>query len=244
MERGQPSHLEARVDAPDAGESSLGEGHAIPDHPTTQFIQEITQIAADAQPSAPLQSSLWGKTSSWTIETDPTAMVVPKRAVADDLLDCYETYYSSLFPILHMPTFRARYRRLWEEPPGREDVDLASEAIFHATLNIVFALGCLNNSKVEPARKLRTGDGFYRRARAILAPDAIDAPSLGVVQYLLLTTNYLTYTRYSSRCWNVLGVAIRVAQTLRLHADVEASGGQLRRETGRRVWYHCVTLER
>lgn len=206
-------------------------------------MQEITQIA-DAQPIAPLQSSLWGKANSWTIETDTTAMVVPNRAVADDLLDCYETYYGPLFPILHMPTFRESYRRLWEPKRETQRQDLTSEAIFHATLNIVFALGCLNNSKFEPALKLRTGDSFYRRARAILPLDALDVPSLGVVQYLLLTTNYLTYTKYSSRCWNVLGVAIRVAQALRLHMDVEASSDQLKREMSRRVWYHCVTLER
>lgn len=228
---------------PNETDRSSDEPLPIPDHSTTQFIQEITRIA-DSQPSANLCPALWGKVPAWTIETDTTAMVIPRRAVADDLLECYERYYFHLFPILHMPAFRQRYARLWEPRGGSEHENLASEATFHATLNIVFALGCLNNSKVEPPLKLRTSDSFYRRARVILPLDALDVPSLEVVQYLLLTTNYLTYTKYSSRCWNTMGVAIRIAQMLRLHMDIESSSNQLKREMGRRVWYHCVTLER
>lgn len=228
---------------PSGTDQSQGETIPTPDHPTTQFIHEITRIA-DSQPPVHLCPALWGKAHAWTVETDTTAMVVPKRAVADDLLECYERYYFPLFPILHMPAFRQRYARLWEPRRKSQDEDLALQATFYATLNIVFALGCLNNSKVEPSLKLRTSDSFYRRARVILPLDALDVASLEVVQYLLLTTNYLTYTKYSSRSWNTLGMAIRIAQTLRLHVDAESSSNQLKREMGRRVWYHCVTLER
>lgn len=228
---------------PSAGDPSSGQDTPFPDHTTTQFIQEITEVA-DAQPAEYLRSSLWGRADARDIETDISAMVVPNRTSADNLLECYERHFYPLFPILHMPTFRACYRQLWEPQKHGHFENLASEATFHATLNIIFALGCINNSKVEPSLKLRTSDSFYRRARMILPLDALDVPSLGVVQYLLLAANYLSFTKFSNRCWNTLGMAIRVAQTLGLHEDAEASSNQLKREMSRRVWHQCLTMER
>ncbi len=207
-------------------------------------MQDITQIAYTqfaAQPPA----SLWGKPDTWPVETDISAMVVPKRAIADDLFECYEKFVCPVFPILHMPTFRKIYERLWVPSRQGHFETLATEATFYATLNIVFALGCLANSKVEPRLKLRTADSFYRRARALLPLDTLDVPTLEVVQCFLLTTTYLSYTKYSNRCCNTLAVATRVAQTLGLHMDVEASSGnQLKREMSRRTWHHCLMLER
>lgn len=173
-------------------------------------------------------------------------MVVPQRSIADGLLDCYEKNVYPLFPILHMPSFLRRYQCVWD-PQQQQDQrdDLAAEATFYATLNMVFALGCLNSSKYDAHLKLPTAECFYRRARALLPLDALDTPSLGVVQCLLLTTNYLTFTKYSNRCCNTLAVAIRVAQTLGLHVDVYASSSsQLKREMSRRVWHLCLTMER
>lgn len=201
---------------------------------------------ADSQTNGPLpQPLLWGRADQWPPETDTSSMVVPKRTIADHLVSCYEKFVYPLLPILHMPTFRRKYEHLWT-PQGRSPSEtLAAEATFHATLNIVFALGCINNSDVEPYLKLRTAEGFYRRSRLIMPLDALDNPSLEVVQYLLLTTNYLTFTKYLQRCCNTLAVAIRVAQTLGLHRDAESSSGnQLRREMSRRTWHLCITLER
>lgn len=197
----------------------------------------MTQMS-DIQSSGPrLQASLWGKSDAWPVETDTSSMVVPKRATADDLLDCYEKFVYPLFPILHMPTFRESYEHLWEPRRQSQFETSAEEATFHATLNIVFALGCINNSKIEPHLKLPTAGNFYRRARKLLPLDALDVPSLRVAQYLLLTANYLSFTKYSNRCCNTLAVAIQVAQTLGLHMDVESSSNnQLRREMSRRVW--------
>lgn len=117
------------------------------DHLTTQFIRDITQIA-DSQSAARPEVSLGGNQEPWSVETNTSFMVVPKRAVADDLLDCYEKHVYPLFPVLHMPTFRENYERLWKPPRLARIQSLAEEATFCATLNIVLALGCLNNSKI------------------------------------------------------------------------------------------------
>lgn len=213
------------------------------DHSTTQFIHVITQIANDNHQQVPP----WNYNASRLVETDTSYMVVPQRSIADGLVDCYEKNVYPLFPILHMPSFRQRYQYAWESRPqdACKSDDLAVEATFYATLNMVFALGCLNSSKYEEHLKLPTAECFYRRSCALLPLDALDIPSLEVVQCLLLTTNYLTFTKYSHRCCNTLAVAIRVAQTVGLHIDVNSSSSsQLKREMSRRVWHLCLTMER
>ncbi|KAI0465831.1 putative transcriptional regulatory protein [Xylaria cf. heliscus] len=215
------------------------------ENPTVQFIRDITQVA-NAQSRGQLpHESLWKQNDAWPVETDRLSMVVPERAIADDLLDSYERLVYPLFPILHMPTFRGCYKRLWDaRKPSRFETE-AEEAVFYATLNVVFALGCINDSTTESHLKMRTADCFYSRARKILPLDALDHLSLGVAQYLLLISNYLSFTKYTNRCCNTLAVAIRVCRNLGLHADTDlSSSNQLNREMRRRVWHICLTLER
>ncbi|KAI1146861.1 putative transcriptional regulatory protein [Nemania diffusa] len=199
------------------------------ENPTTQFMREIAQMAEPKSREQQPYGSSWEHKDSTFNETDRLSMVVPERTISDDLLDSYERLVYPLFPILHMPSFRARYERLWD-PRGRFETQ-ADEVIFHATLNVVFALGCINSSNTESHVKVRTADCFYRRARKILPLDTLDHPSLGVAQYLLLMSNYLSFTKYTNRCCNTLAVAIRVCQIL---------GLQMRR----RVWHICLVLER
>ncbi|KAI1747590.1 putative transcriptional regulatory protein [Xylaria castorea] len=215
------------------------------ENPTTQFMREITQMA-DAQSRGQLRHESWWEQNDLSpVETDRLSMVVPERAISDNLLDSYERLVYPLFPILHMPTFRNYYERLWDpRKPGRFETQ-AEEAVFYATLNVVFALGCINDSTTESQLKIRTADCFYRRARKILPLDALDRLSLGVAQYLLLMSNYLSFTKYINRCCNTLAVAIRVCQILGLHVDADVpSSNQLNREMSRRVWHICLTLER
>ncbi|KAI0813192.1 putative transcriptional regulatory protein [Xylaria sp. FL0064] len=213
--------------------------------PTSRFMKDITQIA-DAQSKGQLSHELlWEQNDSLPVETDPLSMVVPERATSDALLDSYEQLVYPLFPILHMPIFRSCYERLWDSRKRDRFKTQAEEAVFYATLNIVFALGCINDSITESRLKMRTAECFYRRARRILPLDALDHLSLGVVQYLLLMSTYLSYTKYANRCCNTLAVAIRVSLTLGLQADADScSSNQLNREMSRRVWHMCLTLER
>ncbi|RYC60288.1 hypothetical protein CHU98_g5905 [Xylaria longipes] len=215
------------------------------ENPTAQFMRDITQMA-DAQLRGQLpHESLWEQNDSLPVETDRFSMVVPERAISDDLLDSYERLVYPLFPILHMPSFRSCYKRLWDaRKPVRFETQ-TEEAVFHATLNVVFALGCINDSTTESHLKMRTADCFYRRARKILPLDALDHLSLGVAQYLLLMSTYLSFTKYTNRCCNTLAVAIRVCQILGLQDDADlSSSNQLNREMRRRVWHICLALER
>ena len=235
---------EARLDQ-NTHRPRLHSDTSFADHFTTQFIQDITRIT-DVQSAEPAsQGSVERYQPSFPVETDTSAMVVPSRSIADDLVECYERFVYPLFPILHMPTFREDYQYLWGRQSEEHFRSLAAEATFHATLNIVFALGCINSSQIEPPLKLGRSKSYYHRARVLLPLDSLDTPSLGIVQYLLLSSTYLTFTAYTNRCKNTLAVAIQVAQTLGLHRDIgSSSNSQLEREMNRRTWHHCLTLER
>ena len=63
---------------------------------------------------------------------------------------------------------------------------------------------------------------------------------------LLLNGVYLQSTYYPNRCWNSVGLAIRVAQSLGLHNEHRTTQkrSQLQTEMGRRIWHNCMALDR
>lgn len=178
------------------------------------------------------------------------AAMLPRRRNADDFLACYWEFIHPLFPILHKPSFLKQYQTLWanEQDPETRDIDSLGleELIFTATLNLVFALGCKFSNLVAPAQKNSMADEFYQKSRHLLLFEVLDSTSLSLVQMLCLTGVYLQSTQHANRCWNSVGLAIRVAQSLGLHLN-EVGGRkipQLEREMRRRVWHTCVVLDR
>lgn len=179
------------------------------------------------------------------------AAILPRRRSADSFVACYWEFCHPLFPVLHRPSFMKHYERLWSSDPHTNGEDPEplyglEEVIFTSTLNLVFALGCNFSNLVEPSQKNSVADDFYQRSRNLLLFEILDSTSMALVQMLLLTGVYLQSTQYANRCWNFVGLAIRVAQTLGLHLDNNGkkSPPQLEREMRRRVWFTCVNLDR
>lgn len=175
---------------------------------------------------------------------DETAAVYPPRRNANDYVRCYFEFVQPLFPILHKPSFSAKYETLWlvGDSIGPKDDD-PTDCVFLSTLNLVFALGCQYSGLVPRAKRSSVADEFYQRSRKLFVFELLDSTSLPLVQLLLLQGAYLQSSRYPTRCWNVVGLAIRAAQSLGLHLDVE-SKTQLMREMRRRVWHVCVCLDK
>jgi hypothetical protein len=176
--------------------------------------------------------------------------MLPRRRNADDFLACYWEFTHPLFPVLHKPSFLKQYQTLWANEHEAEVRDIESlgleELIFTATLNLVFALGCKFSNLVAPAQKNSMSDEFYQKSRHLLLFEVLDSTSLSLVQMMCLTGVYLQSTQHANRCWNSVGLAIRVAQSLGLHLN-EVAGKkipQLEREMRRRVWHTCVVLDR
>ncbi|KAK5678280.1 hypothetical protein LTS10_009452 [Elasticomyces elasticus] len=170
--------------------------------------------------------------------------VLPLRRSADDYLACFWNFTHPVFPVLHKPTFVTQYNRLWNtdaaDPSSDSDYD---ERTFLAILNMVFALRSRSSSTIPAEESDDAANEFWDRSRRLLSYDILDRPSLAIVQLLLLSSMYLQSSKSASACWNTVGLAIRVAQSIGLHA--ESDGGiqsgirrkLARLQTKRKVWH-------
>jgi hypothetical protein len=175
-------------------------------------------------------------------EPDADNFVLPLRRNADNYLHCFWNFVHPLFPVLHKPSFTARYESLWERqsPAGESDDNVT----FIPTLNLVFALGCQFSDLVPAEKKAKAAAAFYGRSRSLLLYDILGSMQVTVVQWLLLSALYLQSTSLATTCWTSVGLAIRLAQNLGLHLEPGRVECQLDCEMRRRVWHTCVVLDR
>ncbi|RAK87631.1 hypothetical protein BO79DRAFT_288352 [Aspergillus costaricaensis CBS 115574] len=178
---------------------------------------------------------------------------LPPRQLADYLLNFYFDKIHSLYPYVHKPNFLRAYRRLWT-PDTETDTETISSglglgdayvppALFHCALNIIFALGC-HFSKLDHSARQATAEEFFQRSQRLLNVMSLDKGDLALVQTLLLTSQYLQGGESPSRCWNIIGLACRIAQSLGMHslkADRPRTPAQI--QMRRRVWHGCVMLD-
>lgn len=170
--------------------------------------------------------------------------ILPVRGNADDFLRCYFEFIHPLFPLLHKNSFISQYNRLWlphdNSRSGKEDL------VFMCNLNLVFALGCQFSSLTQSSHRASIANEFYKMSRQVLLYDILGSTSVSVVQWLLLSGVYLQSTSYASHCWNSIGLAIRLAQSLGLHLEYPGLKleSQLNREMRRRIWHTCVVLDK
>lgn len=184
-----------------------------------------------------------------TDQINPAFLVLPPRRMADNFVESYFGIVHPLYPILHQPTFMRSYQALWHVDASRTtkiEPEPIESTLFWSTMNLVFALGCQFSNSVDPSNRSSLAADFYERSQRISYTEYIDTSSIDEVQALLLTTVYLQSTHQASRCWNVLGLAIRAAQALGMHLEqaYQVCTSQYEREVGRRIWYNCVILDK
>lgn len=169
-------------------------------------------------------------------------MKLPESALVTSFVQSYWEFIHTIFPILHRPSFTALQSSLIQS----NDQNHCLGSIIQATLSIVLALGAQRTEGMSVTERDRYADRLYKQSCTLVSVDLLDESSLAVVQLLLLRGIYLHYSTYADRCWNTIGVALRVAQGLGLHHDGHElkKDNQLEREMRRRVWYCCVTLDR
>lgn len=182
-------------------------------------------------------------------ESNAGVVMLPRRRDADNFVACYWSFIHPMFPLLHKPTFLRQYTHFWTTGP--ENLDVAyfkpgrGHAVFLSMLNLVYALGCQFSDLIQDAQKTSVAYEFYERSKQCFRHDWLDSADLSVVQILLLNGVYLQSTRHANRCWNSVGLAIRVSQILGLHVEGQRSTmSQLERQMRRRIWHTCVSLDR
>ncbi|OZJ01593.1 hypothetical protein BZG36_05466 [Bifiguratus adelaidae] len=180
--------------------------------------------------------------------------VLPPRKVADSLVLSYWTWFHTLHPLLHKPSFMRTYSRLWGnlgEDLDQEGGDSEADPLFQCLLNLVFAIGCQLSPEISSSERELASDVFFQRSsQKLLHLDILEAGDIKVVQALLLMGHYLTYTEMLGRCWLVVGLAIRVAQGLGLHLEGEndrrkptpSGSQQLEKEIRKRLWAGVISM--
>ncbi len=223
------------------------------------------------------ESTEWfGRTSVWETPGvegtgfNPLEFSLPFRRHADTLLSSYWVSVYSLYPFLHKATFLARYAQIWE--PAREEPSsprsqgsdkwkpvppTPHDKLFYCTLNTVFALGCSFHPQINAQDRAAMSEVYFKRAKRLMTFDILEHGSIQLVQVLLLLGQYLQSTDMVGSCWNIVGLAIRIAQGIGLHLDcLQSSPGrdapegrvskmsQMQVEIKKRVWGGCVLLDR
>lgn len=194
---------------------------------------------------------------------DTKQWCLPLRRHADELVAIYFSRAHRVYPILHQRTFMRQYERLWESgssPTGTKMINCSGLCrqksrgrLFPAMVHAVFALATLFESG-PPELNARRADDFFRFAQKIDLLDVLDDEvGIELVQLGLLMGFYLQSTERFSKCWNITGLTIRMAQNMGLQLSLgEArkrgllapSATQLECEMQIRVWYGCVLLDR
>ncbi|KAL5363808.1 fungal-specific transcription factor domain-containing protein [Aspergillus floccosus] len=151
---------------------------------------------------------------------------ISPRSQADALLESYWIKFHSLYPILHRPSFTEKYVTLWTPSPRdqfaqdtgsqRESsfYDDLDDRSFHCLLNLVFAFGSRFSTMGDGSDRAST---FFGRAKVLIDFDMLAQGNIYLVQMLILMGLYLQSTDMMSACWNMVGLAIRVAQGIGLH---------------------------
>ncbi|WPA98880.1 uncharacterized protein RHO25_003493 [Cercospora beticola] len=217
--------------------------HVMPNQSgtATPVDRSLTDPDVKPRPSAPIPDRQLPRTEGLA--------VLPKRRLADNFLNCYWEFIHPLFPVLHRPSFLRKYEALWtdDEHEGSRGTDSeVEEATFTSSLNLVFAIGCKFSALVDVTQKSSVAEDFFQRARQFYAYDILDSTSISVVQMLVLTGVYLQSTQHARRCWNSVGLAIRMAQSLGLHVDqsFRQSTSQVEQQMRLRIWHTCIHLDR
>ncbi|EFR01552.1 fungal specific transcription factor domain-containing protein [Nannizzia gypsea CBS 118893] len=171
------------------------------------------------------------------ITPDKGDLTMPPRKVADRLLAVYLTREYVNLPIFHLPVFRAQYTKIYTSEKARDD-----KAIHHALLNVTFALGSI---ATDPNNHF-DASMYFIRAQRLLRLGSLGTDSLATIQAHILVSQYLIAINNFRAAWKSIGLAIRIAETLRLHL---AAGSQhyedrVDRELARRLWHSCILLER
>lgn len=192
---------------------------------------------------------------------ETTRWNLPLRRRADRLVAVYFARHARMFPVLHRPTLMKQYEALWQaraDPAkaGQKCVNLCRQKsrgkLFPATLNTVFALGAIFSSGC-PERNATYSAEFYRDAEAIDVLVLLNEEvGLEFVQLVLIMAFYLQSTERFSKCWNMAGLALRMAQEMGLRYSVTEAQKrgllgpfptQVECEMRTRVWHACILLE-
>ncbi|EXJ92311.1 hypothetical protein A1O3_00861 [Capronia epimyces CBS 606.96] len=224
------------------GRSSNVPGRTPPSQHTAES-RSSNLCSATSSHVSPEQDLGWKYSSS--------VFELPPRGEADMLVANYFTWVYSLYPIIHRPYFNARYERLWQRPHMHASPITLEDILFHCMLNAILALGTQFHPELEPHSRVSKSELFFAHCQQLLTLDLFAHSDFMTVQCLLLMCYFLLSTDKPDYCWNLSGLALRMAQAIGLHIDsaddcsqTGSRRDQVDVELQRRVWGGCCLLDR
>ncbi|KAK9452501.1 fungal-specific transcription factor domain-containing protein [Dipodascopsis uninucleata] len=217
-----------------------------------KFIDQLTNRILSIyngslqQPHIRMNDSPHAAKSSRKIHKLPLGDInLPSRRLADELVSLYFLYTHIIYPFVHKHSFMKTYEAIWSG-----DYDLESHPYFYVTLNMVFAFGGHFSNELAFEKRNEALRVYFERAKKALHLDSLEAfappVDLELVQALVITCQYLQETEQLDLCWSLMGLTIRLAQSLGLHVDVDSNECEdmIELEMRRRLWYGCFLLDR
>lgn len=160
-------------------------------------------------------------------------------------LDLYwQSYHTSLFPVIDEAAFKEHYRSLWTASGNTRKPS--------ALVDIVVAMCMQYGMSMLPAVKQQAsvdntdaaiaGRWHYRRSQTLLARE-LESPTVSTLQCHLLCCIYLCCGSFQNMADSACGLAVRAAYMLGLHLEPPQTIPQREREMRKRLWWALYVLD-
>ncbi|KAL6919413.1 hypothetical protein FSST1_003439 [Fusarium sambucinum] len=170
---------------------------------------------------------------------------LPAKAVCDELVACYLRTFEPLYRIIHVPSFRKEYDRLWE---SEQSSSLPTVSMVRLTL--IMAIGTTFvqfDSDVEISHLWRPAQSWIQNAQWWLTgPNEKTTYNLDGFQVfcLLILARQATFNCRGATSWLSAGSLLRAACTMGLHRDPKLFSGLslFQKEFRARLWATSLEL--
>lgn len=161
-------------------------------------------------------------------------------------IDLYwQSYHSSIFPIVDEAEFKEYYRSLWtaggdiRSPSALVDIIVALCMQHGVSLKPTTRQGLIGDADRDAAV---AGRAYYLRCQRLLSYE-LETPRLSTLQCQLLCAVYLCCGTFQNMMDSVCGMAVRTAYMLGLHIEPPDTMPQKERELRKRLWWALYILE-
>ncbi len=206
--------------------------------------ESFTQLILNAMNhgSAKMETHSFSSPREFVADTQDRPDLLEPPPDARNLIKIYIDFHHILTPIFHIPTILAKFERVLTCDSAHLPEHLYTIALMNMICAIASAhdrLGPARSERVEPIARR-----YYDTAMLLVRSTLLEDWSIEKVQILLLGTRYLQAASYPEECWNVLGLAIRMAYGLELHRPPNpAHFDCIAQEVRKRVWAACYGLD-
>lgn len=152
----------------------------------------------------------------------------------------WNSYHTSVFPILNEAEFRQNYASLWTAQGNTRGSSALVDIVIAMSMQLGVSSGRLFNAGEGDSTV--AGQRYYVRCQKLLAYE-LESPSVYTLQCQILCSVYLCCATFQNMSDSACAMAVRTAYMLGLHLDPPASMPLKEREMRRRLWWAVYILD-